>query len=111
MAGLDALDASAARSAQDLHAIAGPQLGRAALHHGDSRAVVQAHGDLLRLVLRHAMLDRIAGKAAADGAEHRADATAGAVADLAAENAADRRAGDRAHGRAVFIDMHGSHAL
>src|SRR5207302_455016 len=101
IAASDALDARAARAAQHLHAVAGPQLGRPVLYHGDGRAVVEVHGDLLRLVVRHAMLDRVAGKSATDRAEDRGHAAARAVADLAAENAADRRAGDGADRRAV----------
>src|SRR3981189_2309074 len=87
---LDAPDARPASAVQHAHAVARSQVFRSALHHGDRRAVVQTHEDLLALVLGDAVLDRVAGQPAAARAKDRAHSAARAVPDLTAEDAADR---------------------
>src|SRR5438105_998537 len=107
---LSVLDTCASATGDDLHALACGKVLPAALHYGDGLPVIQAHDDFLAVLRRTVVLNRVAGEAAADGAEDRRGAAAGTMADSAAEQAADSRARESSDRRLVAIDVDRPHA-
>src|SRR5258706_2174261 len=108
---LGVLDARAPGAREDSGALACLEALRARLHHGDRGSGVEAHDDLLAVLLGGAMLDGVAGETAADRAEDGSHRAAGPARERAAEQAADRRARHGTDGRVILAEPRGAHAL
>src|SRR5437899_6660339 len=102
-----ALAASLDHPVDDLHLVAGTPARRRGLSEQALGAVLVTDDDLVLHGLFRVFLDRVSGKAAAQGAKDGCDVLAPAAAHLVAEHSADDRAADGPGARALtcFFDL------